>query len=223
VAEQFLKRPSLRPVKAQDHLRLNGGIIGDIAGFWHWAFSDLRDNTLLGLFGEWLVGILLGLEMDTRENWTSYDLKQGPLTIGVKTSSWLHPWAQARLTSPVFSGLLSKAWNPEIGAYAESAAYHTDWYVFCLQICQDGDSWDALDLDQWEFYLLPRETISRRGMKGISLVKLRSLSKALTAGAFQTEGRRILGIKPGDPVALVKGDEPDALPTKAIADDESAK
>jgi hypothetical protein len=200
---QFVKRPKLHPIKLNDPVQLNGEALGDIAGFWYWACGDLRDNTMRGLFVEWIVGLILGLEMDIREKWTAYDLRQGMLTIGVKTSSLLQPWAQARLRPPGFNGLLSRAWDPETGAYAATAAYHTDWYVFCLQTCQDGDVWDALDLGQWEFYLLPRSAISEKGMKGIALGQLRRLSKPLNAQEFQDEGRKMMGIKGDDRVALL--------------------
>jgi hypothetical protein len=220
MTDQFLKRPMFRPIKANDPVQLNGEKLGDIAGFWRWACGDLRDNTMRGLFGEWIVGILLGLEMDVRQNWTPYDLKQGSLTVGVKTSSWLQPWAQARLRPPVFNGLLTRAWDPETGAYAASAAYHTDWYVFCLQACQDGDVWDALELSQWEFYMLPRSAITGLGMKGIALGQLRRLSKTLSAQEFQDDGRKIMGIKLGDRIALLQGNDSVEPPTVATAVDQ---
>jgi hypothetical protein len=45
---------------------LNGGdglsaaAVGD---FWRWAFGNLNEDTLKGIFAEWLVGRMLGLDM----------------------------------------------------------------------------------------------------------------------------------------------------------------
>jgi hypothetical protein len=215
MADDYLKRPTLRPLTAGEKIYLNGESLGDVAGFWQWAFSDLRDNTLRGLFGEWLVGLLLGLEMKIRENWTFYDLKYGTVTLGVKAFSYLQPWAQKRISAPVFKGLLTKAWDPDSNVVSQSPAFNTDWYVFCLETCLDADQWNALDLTQWDFFLLPRSTISERGLKSISLRQLGLLARRLTASEFRTEGRETIGIRPGDNVVLVEADKPAASLGKA--------
>jgi hypothetical protein len=76
--------------------------------------------------------------------------------------------------------------------------------VFCMESCQDGDRWNALDLSQWEFFLLPRSTLVRRGLKSISLVQLNRLARRFTASEIRAEGREIMGIRPGDDVVLAE-------------------
>jgi hypothetical protein len=71
MTEQSLKRPTLRPIKADDQLRLNGAPIGDNAGFWKWALATYATTPCSACLenGSWAFS--LGLKMNTRENWTS--------------------------------------------------------------------------------------------------------------------------------------------------------
>ena len=208
MSEQFLTRPKLRQIQPGDEILLHGEAIGQIANFWQWACSDLRENTMRGLYGEWLVAVLLGLQTANRENWTPYDLRHGAITIGVKTFSYLQPWAQVRRSTAVFNGLRSRAWDPDTATFSATAAYHTDWFVFCLQICENGDEWNALDLDQWQFFLVPGDIIRSRGSNSISLGQLKKLAEPLTAERFRAEGQKRMNITPAPKVVLRESSEP---------------
>jgi hypothetical protein len=72
------------------------------------------------------------------------------------------------------------------------AGYKADAYVFCFQREKDPRRWDALDLNQWEFYFLSRQELERLGVSTLSLKKLRTVCEPMTARHFQQVGRRRL-------------------------------
>ena len=159
-----------------------------------------------GLFAEWLVGVLLGLKLDVREDWVGYDLQAGDLLIEVKCAAYLQNWAQIALSKPVFGSLRNLAWDPATSAWTREPAYNSHWYIFCLHTCTDGERWDILDLQQWEFYLVPREKLAALGLRTIALGTLKRLAEPMTARRLRAEGRLRLGIEPGETVTLATKD-----------------
>jgi hypothetical protein len=166
---------------------------GDILGFWAWAFRDLKDNTIRGVFAEWMVACLLGIPHPPRQSWAEVDLvASNGLRIEVKASAYLQSWKQKKLSRIAFSGLRSRRWDAESGVYVGGSTYHADVYVFCVQIETDPDRWDALDLDQWRFFLVTRDQVQSENRKTLSLKGLMEVSTQLRAAQFQSEARSYL-------------------------------
>ena len=62
-----------------------------------------------------------------------------------------------------------------------------------MQTNPDPTTWDALDLTQWEFYLLPNAALVAHGYKSMSLNTVRTMSGgALTATEFQDEAEAMI-------------------------------
>ncbi len=143
----------LRPVRGDEMLRMGNQVLADasVLNFWRWAFGDLRSNITVGTLAEWIVAQLLELPIGTKPPYGIYDL-QTPAgrRIEVKAAAYLQGWDQRRLSNIAFSISRTLSWEARTGFGLERAR-HADWYVFCLQHCQDPAKWDALDLDQWEF------------------------------------------------------------------------
>lgn len=196
----LIPMPQRRDVTADSVLSLNGRELGRIADFWEWGFTDLRDNMFRGIFAEWLVGKLLGLPMDRRVSWDCYDLKAGEKTIEVKCSSYLQPWAQRRLTNPIYGRLYSQCWDPTTDTFGP-ARYNADFYVFCLQTCKDAAVWDALDLGQWRFWALRQKQLvdsKSRTLTQAGLVRLAALAfdfpQPMRAEDLAARFRPVLGL-----------------------------
>jgi hypothetical protein len=167
------------------------GELSDLAvlDFWRWAFSDFRDNTLRGVFAEWLVAQLLGIELGSRIGWASFDLlASGRVKIEVKTSAYLQAWEQKQPSIITFGNLRTRTWSPETD-FAETPTYNADLYVFCVQIEQSAECWDALNLGQWRFYLLTRSQIMTLDQKTVGIATLERYTSALTAREFAVKGR----------------------------------
>lgn len=163
-----------------------------VLDFWRWAFSDLRANNLRGIFAEWLVAKLLNLPLSVRDSWAGWDLETPEgVKIEVKTSAYLQSWSQASLSNIVFSGLKGQTWDPQTG-YSGTPTFNADLYVFCVQVEQDASRWNALDLNQWRFYLVPREEIANQDYRTISLTTLSRLSPELTAPDFRRQALEMI-------------------------------
>ena len=154
-----------------------------IFDFWQWSSSDLMSNSLRGIFAEWLIAKIIGIDLagKKRDSWGGWDLETPEgVKIEVKTSAYIQAWDQAALSKIVFSGLRAQTWAPATG-YSGTASYNADLYIFCLHTGTDRSTWNALDLDKWRFYLLRKEALVQRGTRALALGTLRTLANELTA------------------------------------------
>jgi len=115
-----------------------------------------------------------------RIEWDAFDvLTPDGVKVEVKSSAYLQVWDQRAPSRIVFSGLRGKTWSPQQGEASE-ATYNADVYVFAVHTALRHDPYDALDVRQWEFYVLPRETIERLGYKSLGLSTLRTITGEAT-------------------------------------------
>jgi hypothetical protein len=163
--------------------------------FWGWAFSDLCDDDLKGIFAEWLVLRLLNIPSSRRISWANSDIiTPAGVRIEVKSTSYWQSWklldeAGIERSIPLrsilpeskvrFAGL--KARNAVgIPDSAEPLTFKSHVYVFALQKEREAELWNAMDLSQWEFYALPASTILDLGWRSVSLSTLRAEQKKLS-------------------------------------------
>jgi hypothetical protein len=168
-----------------------------ILNFWQWAYSDLADNVNRGVFAEWMVAKLLGLSYtECRPPWQAWDITSPEgVRIEVKASAYVHSWTTAGSTTSQaakptrieFTNLCTRAYVDEAQTkLAAEPTYNADLYVFCMQTNPDPQTWDALDLSQWEFYLVPKATLEAHGCKSMSLNRVCQLcGSSLTAAEFR--------------------------------------
>lgn len=163
-----------------------GGELGTLREFWRWAFGDLRANNVRGVFAEWMVAQLLGLQPEPRGSWDDYDIQlPDGRTIEVKASAYLQVWHTTSSPPSViqFSGLKGQRWlGDAVRRYSGARTYNADIYVFCVQTERDPQRWDALALDQWDFYVLPRAVIAATGASCLRLTTVQRLGPKLAAG-----------------------------------------
>ncbi|MCP4367843.1 MAG: hypothetical protein GY797_06990 [Deltaproteobacteria bacterium] len=182
-------------LNGNEHLHpLIQGLKNDtVLDFWQWAFSNLQANDVRGIFAEWLIAKLLDIPLNVRDSWIEWDLMTSEgVKIEVKTSAYLQTWSQKRPSQIVFTGLKGRKLDSETNQYAREATYNADIYVFCVQIEQDPNKWDALDLEQWRFYLLLKEQIERLNQKSLSLKPLTKISQEMTADEFRQEAIKLI-------------------------------
>lgn len=61
--------------------------------FWKWAFSDLCDDDIKGIFAEWLVLKLLGIPSVRRVSWANSDIiTPDGVRIEIKSTSYWQSW-----------------------------------------------------------------------------------------------------------------------------------
>jgi hypothetical protein len=148
---------------------------GTVRDFWSWALSDLRMNTVRSLLAEYLVAHALGMADRPRLEWDAADVRLPEGSVEVKAAAYVQAWAQQRPSKIVFSGLKARTWSPEAG-YTAEADYNSDAYVFALLSDTDPDVYDALNTDNWQFWVLPRAAIANLGQRSVSLSRIQHLA-----------------------------------------------
>ena len=75
----------------------------------------------------------------------------------------------------MFSGLSARTWTPRDG-YSTAGSYNADVYVFAVMTATEHEAYDALDADQWSFWVLPRSVVEARGQQSMRLSVVEALA-----------------------------------------------
>jgi len=170
--------------------------------FWSWAFGDLCDDDVKGIFAEWMVARLLDLPAPRRISWANNDLvTRSGIGIEVKASAYWQSWKRINQNGELkvdaedvdhakakirFGGLRARDSVSPALQTGGTRGLKSQLYVFCFQKHWRAAGWDAWQLDQWDFYVLDREQLEREGVgNSISLAKLKRLCGAMTAAEFK--------------------------------------
>lgn len=201
----------MQPITYQHSDILKGEIPGleniSLQDFWKWAFSDLCSDSLKGYFAEWIVMKLLGIPSERRIGWANSDLIIDGVKLEVKASSYWQSWKLmydngvmrdaplhpiSAKTKIKFAGLKARGGDGAVDPNTEQE-FKSDIYVFAFQKEEQIDKWDAMDLSQWEFYVLPGKTIRDSGRKSIGLSTLKTMQAGpLSALEFIDKGKALI-------------------------------
>jgi len=192
-----------RPISEREFLKgeLADEIKQPILGFWKWAFSDLRQSIIRSAFAEWLVAQILDLpSRGLRDTWGVWDLVTGShIKIEVKSASKLQYWTWKKGKPSViqFQGLKSRLYDEENKVFHKEKTYNSDLYIFCVQIEENYDNWNALNLDQWRFsVLIQRQLVAWNGavLRDKKLGELASIHDAynMSAPKFRDRTRELI-------------------------------
>ncbi len=111
-----------------------------------------------------------------RIDWMPYDVTSpSGRRIEVKSAAYLQSWTRDYYSKIIFDIAPKRAWSPDTG-YSPECIRHSDLYVFCVYTALSQDQ-SILDLDLWDFYVLPTEVLSRKcpQQKSIGLQSLLAL------------------------------------------------
>lgn len=174
----------MQTLTGNEHFTYEGMPAGILLNdFWAWNSSDLLNNTLRGALAEFIVASAVGIDTTkAREDWTAYDLlTDSGKKIEVKCSAYLQSWNTERLSRVQFSIRPARSWDAE-NNFSDDVKRWSDFYVFCLYASKDRNE-SPLQLEQWEFYLLPTFVLDRQcgEQKSITLSSLLSLSPVKTS------------------------------------------
>ena len=152
----------------------------DLLGFWRWSASDLIANTGRGVLAEYIVANALGVADKLRADWEAFDLETlDGIKIEVKSSSYVQSWLQTKPSTITFGIRQTKVWDPEDNKLKGQIKRHAQVYVFCLLAHKTQETLNPLDLDQWEFYIVPTSVLDKEctTQKTIGLERVKSLAK----------------------------------------------
>ncbi len=129
--------------------------------FWRWYASDIVDNTKRGILAEFIVANALGCVGEICNVGDAYDFEMSTgEKIEVKSAAYLQTWYQKKHSSIEFTIRQTRKWEAKTGEMETESRRQADLYIFCLLKHKDKSTLDPLDLDQWEFYILPSAVLN---------------------------------------------------------------
>ncbi len=179
-----LERLTVERKTGQELFHAQGQELGfDLASFWQWVASDLVSNATRGRLAEYIVARALGLAAtDVREEWAAFDLQTpSGIKIEVKSAAYVQSWHQTKLSSIMFTVRKTRAWDAATNRQSHESRRQADIYVFALLSHTDKRTIDPLNVNQWQFYLVPTSKLDER-MRSQHSITLKSLEQ-LSGGA----------------------------------------
>lgn len=141
---------------------INGSSVGvSLANYWSWAYSDLANNTERGKLAEFIVASALGLADNIGATWDSFDLKYKGKGVEVKSAAYLQSWHQEKESYIGFTVRPTVGLVGNTGTYDNDRKRQSDVYVCCLLKHKDKLTFNPLDLDQWEFFVVPTALLDK--------------------------------------------------------------
>ena len=132
-----------------------------VLDFWQWMGSDLVNNTMRGVLAEFIVAQALGVAEGVRTEWDAYDLKTpSGAKVEVKSAAYCQSWKQEKPSQISFGIQPTHGWNAETNETSEERRRQADVYVFCVLKHKDKATLDPMNLDQWDFYVLPTRVLN---------------------------------------------------------------
>jgi len=150
----------------------------DFIDFWRFHYSNIYD--IQGRIAEFIVAKALDIhESQNDQYWTLWDLTYRGLRIEVKETSYYHSFNQEGKVSQQRSFGITKAngsYDPQISGNTDFCRQN-DVYVFCLNTGYTKEESYPLNLNNWEFYIVPTSVINEKcgDNKTISLNRIKSL------------------------------------------------
>lgn len=142
-----------------------------IKDFWAWSMSRLMGDGPRGDLAEFIVNTALGVDTTIpKKGWGECDIVYNGIRIEIKCSTYLQAWERPTLSKPVFS--IAKTVNCDIGEVNGVYQYigrdgkpperRSELYIFCLFAATEREQADPMQLDQWEFYIVPTSLINEK-------------------------------------------------------------
>ena len=153
------------------------GVGFDFLDFWRFQYSNIY--SLHGEIAEFIVARALGeKEAQNSAYWTLWDITYRNVKIEVKATAYYHLWNDEAKISRQRTFGITKANGSYDSGVSGNADFcrQNDIYVFCLNTGETKETSYPLNLDNWEFYIVPTAFINENcsDNKTISLGRIRS-------------------------------------------------
>jgi len=179
--DQLLGRMEVERLDGDEPFRLASERLPfSVHDFWSWSISDLVSNATRGILAEYIVAKACGVDTSQpRGEWAAVDLETPEgVSIEVKSSAYIQSWHQNEYSKISFGVPKTRKWDPETNRQGKEPERTADVYVFAVLAHRDQATIDPLNLDQWEFYVLPTATLDarKRSQHSITLPSLKKLN-----------------------------------------------
>jgi len=182
VETQKEKNTAYRAYTENDSFKYHGKETLSVLDFWRFKYCQLSGQS--AEIAEFFVSKALGIDKAENVNyWSAYDISYRGRRIEVKETKYVHPWNHKRVSEVrTFSIAPTKNeyWNDGFEKENKGVlSRQNDIYVFCLNTNRDIMNPDPLNMDDWEFYIIPTFRINAYAgnmQKTISLNEVKKLS-----------------------------------------------
>ena len=176
-----LRRLTVEPKSGDEQFHAGSTVLGiTLIDFWRWSVSDLVSNATRGRLAEFIVAKALGVSTDSvRDEWGAFDLTTPEgVKVEVKSAAYIQSWSQKELSKISFKTPKTLELNPETNLLSKEPKRQADVYVFALLAHKDKSSIDPLNVQQWQFFVLPTRILDdcTRSQYSITLKTLEKLS-----------------------------------------------
>lgn len=148
----------------------------DITDFWRFQYSNIY--SLHGEIAEFIIARALGItEAQNSEYWTLWDITYNNVKIEVKATAYFHLWnTDGNISSQrMFSIAKANGGYDSLVAGNDELKRQNDIYVFCLVKGETKETSYPLNLDNWDFYVVPTNFLNEKcgDQKKISLNRIK--------------------------------------------------
>ncbi len=174
------------------------GLDRSVDEFRRWVLSDWKSPTTRALLAEYFVRCATSTDSKLAKDWNYVDIELADgTTIEVKCSARLQPQRDEKLVRrpPRFDiGKKKCAWSCRECAWLPEPDEPRRWadiYVLCLEKGTDRDSYNPLDLSQWEVFVIPTSRLDEKfpDQKTVSVSRL--LQEGFEPVGFDRLGSKI--------------------------------
>jgi len=140
-----------------------------ILDLWKYKYSNIFN--MQEVIAEFIVEKALGLtKSQNTDYWTLFDILYRNYRIEVKETGYYHSWNEDGKISQVRNFGISKANS----SYEEQETENkferqNDIYVFCLNTGTTKETSNPMNLNNWEFYIVPTSVINEKCKDGKSI------------------------------------------------------
>jgi hypothetical protein len=167
----FPMMSALRKTGAEHLTTAGSPLDATVSDFWGWSRSDLIDNLTRGVLAEFIVAKALCISTDkVRESWAPWDLTTpDDVRVEVKSASYIQSWSQMMVSKIAFRTPKTLAFDPRGAKFEAKAKRQADVYVFAILNHDVQATVNPLEMDQWQFYVVPTSELDTRSQHSITL------------------------------------------------------
>ena len=171
-------------MNGSEKFEFNGKELGyNFIDFWRFHYSNIYD--IQGRIAEFIVAKALDIhDSQNDQYWTLWDLTYKGLRVEVKETSYYHSFNKDGKISQQRTFGITKAngsYDPQVSGNSEFCRQN-DVYIFCLNTGYTKEESYPLNLNNWEFYIVPTSVINENcgNNKTISLGRIKKLGFSAT-------------------------------------------
>ena len=81
-----------------------------------------------------------------------------------------------------FGRVAARAWDENTNEFGAEPEVRADVFVFAVHTCKDPAAYDALDVGQWEFFVVPAGPVRDCGYRSVSISWVRGHAEPVSVG-----------------------------------------